>query len=84
MDKKYVVRRTEVIADYFVIEGATSQDDANNIFNSMLEAQEEELYFANEETLTSEYEVLDAEESQNYYSQDDSVEPLIINWKFKG
>ena len=50
----------------------------------MLEAQAEELYFANEETLTSEYEVLDAEESQNYYSQDDSVEPLIINWKFKG
>ena len=58
MDKKYVVRKTEVVASYIVIDGAQNHDDAFNIFESMLESGQE-IAFKDDEVLTSEYEVLD-------------------------
>jgi len=58
MNKKYVVRKTEVIASYIVIDGAKNHDDAFNIFESMLESGQE-IEFKDDEVLTSEYEVLD-------------------------
>ena len=63
--KKYTVRRTEVIASYIVIDGAKSHEDAVNIFDSILETGQE-LHFKDDEVLTSECEVLDDDESQNY------------------
>ena len=57
MDKKYVVRRTEVVASYIVIDGAKNHDDAFNIFESMLESGQE-IAFKDDEVLTSECEVL--------------------------
>ena len=57
MDKKYVVRRTEVIASYIVIDGAKNHNDAFNIFESMLESGQE-IEFKDDEVLTSECEVL--------------------------
>ena len=65
MDKKYVVRRTEVVASYIVIDGAKNHDDAFNIFESMLESGQE-IEFKDDEVLTSECEVLsDYESEQN-------------------
>ena len=58
MDKKYVVRKTEVVASYIVIDGAKNHDDAFNILESMLESGQG-IEFKDNEVLTSEYEVLD-------------------------
>jgi len=63
--KKYAVRKTEVIASYIVIDGAKSHEDAINIFDSILESGQE-IEFTDDEVLTSECEVLNDDESQNY------------------
>jgi hypothetical protein len=63
MNKKYVVRKTEVVASYIVIDGAKNYDDAFNIFDSMLESGQE-IEFENDEVLTSECEVLSDYESE--------------------
>tara|TARA_R110002124_G_scaffold86540_2_gene223609 strand:- start:1584 stop:1769 length:186 start_codon:yes stop_codon:yes gene_type:complete len=56
--KKYTVRKTEVIVSYIVIDGAKSHEDAVGIFDSILESGQE-IEFADDEVLTSEFEVLD-------------------------
>ena len=65
MNKKYVVRKTEVVASYIVIDGAKNYKDALNIFDSILESGQE-IEFKDDEVLTSECEVLsDYESEQN-------------------
>jgi len=60
---KFVVRKTEVVASYIVIDGAKNHEDAENIFNSILE-NEEPIEFKDDEVLTCEYEVLSDYESE--------------------
>ncbi len=60
---KFVVRKTEVVASYIVIDGAKNHEDAENIFNSILE-NEEPILFNDHEVLTCEYEVLSEYESE--------------------
>ena len=60
---KFVVRKTEVVASYIVIDGAKNHEDAENIFNSILE-NEEPIQFKDDEVLTCEYEVLSDYESE--------------------
>ena len=60
---KFVVRKTEVVASYIVIDGAKNHEDAENILNSILE-NEEPLEFKDDEVLTCEYEVLSDYESE--------------------
>ena len=68
---KFVVRKTEVVASYIVIDGAKNHEDAENIFNSILE-NEEPLEFKDDEVLTCEYEVLsdyESERNMNYLGE---------------
>lgn len=68
---KFVVRRTEVVASYIVIDGAKNHEDAENIFNSILE-NEEPIQFKDDEVLTCEYEVLsdyESERNMNYLGE---------------
>jgi len=60
---KFVVRKTEVVASYIVIDGAKNHEDAENILNSILE-NEEPIEFKDDEVLTCEYEVLSDYESE--------------------
>jgi hypothetical protein len=62
---KFVVRRTEVVASYIVIDGAKNHQDAENIFDAMLESGQE-IEFIDDEVLTSECEILSEYESENY------------------
>lgn len=66
---KFVVRKTEVVASYIVIDGAKNHEDAENIFNSILE-NEEPIQFKDDEVLTCEYEVLSKYESERKYCMD--------------
>jgi hypothetical protein len=68
---KFVVRKTEVVASYIVIDGAKNHEDAENIFNSILE-NEEPIEFKDDEVLTCEYEVLsdyESERNMNYLGE---------------
>ena len=68
---KFVVRKTEVVASYIVIDGAKNHEDAENIFNSILE-NEEPIQFKDDEVLTCEYEVLsdyESERNMNYLGE---------------
>tara|TARA_R110002020_G_scaffold474221_2_gene705005 strand:+ start:324 stop:518 length:195 start_codon:yes stop_codon:yes gene_type:complete len=62
---KFIVRRTEVVTSHIVIDGAKNEDDANNIFDSILENREP-IEFEDEQILTTEYEILNEDESQIY------------------
>ena len=67
MNKKYVIRKTEVVASHIVIDGAKNYKDALNIYESILESGQE-IEFKDNEVLTSECEVLSEYENEQIES----------------